>query len=198
VIETHPVELIEATDNGITYENGAWFKFNKTTLFSIVSSYPKFYDLLIRAGLIDPKNYKFTFISEGDYYTVFAPTDDALINAGVDTLDKDDLENLLRYHFVRDELIFTDGKKLSGFYETARIDESSNEFSIIFSKINLDIGVDYINVLDQDGNLYYQTAEEEGKTNIMTTTDVGDDNDNSIWNFITTGVLHEVDTVFVR
>lgn len=198
VIETHPVKLPEPADNGSTLENQAWFKFSKSTLFAVISSHTEFYNLLVKAGLIDPKNYKFTFISEGDYYTVFVPTDEALASARLDTLSTDDLRSVLQYHFIRDVLIFTDGRMPSGLYETARKDESSNEFSTVFSTINLDPGVDYIDILDEEGNLYYRVDEEDGKTNSMATTKTGDANKSNFWDFITTGVVHEIDTVLIK
>jgi uncharacterized surface protein with fasciclin (FAS1) repeats len=197
LIDTHPVELVEPTDNGKTFKNETWFSFSKVTMFAVLSSYTEFYRLLIKAGLVDTRYYKFTFISDGDYITVMAPTNEAIIKAGLDTLNKKDLENVLRYHFIRDELIFTDGHKPPGLYETLRIDESSNEFSVVYSTMNINPGVDYIDILDAKGNLYYKVVEKEGKTNVMTVTGTGNKNDKSFWNFITTGVVHKIDTVII-
>jgi len=197
LIETHPVELVEPTDNGKTFTTETWFSFSKVTLFGAISSFSEFYKLLIKAGLIDTRYYRFTFISEGDYVTVFAPTNEAIYKARLDTLNKKDLENVLRYHFIRDNVIFTDGRKPAGLYDTYRKDESSNEFSVIYSTMNINPQTDCIDILDKDGNLYYKVVEEEKKTNIMTITTTGDKNDRSFWNFITTGVIHKIDTVII-
>jgi hypothetical protein len=193
---SNPVELTEPTDNGNTYEVPTWFSFSKTELFSITSNYFNFYSLLIKAGLIDAKNYKFNFINDGDYYTVFIPTNEALTNAQADTLSIEELTEFLQYHFVRDHMIFTDGKKAPGLYETARIDESSGEFSAKYSKISIIPGVDYIDILDSSGNLYYRVNEEDGKTNHLGITKTGDGT--AYWDFITTSVVHEIDTVLIR
>jgi hypothetical protein len=93
-------------------------------------------------------------------------------------------------------MIFTDGKKAPGLYETARIDESSGEFSAKYSKISIIPGVDYIDILDSSGNLYYRVNEEDGKTNHLGITKTGDGT--AYWDFITTSVVHEIDTVLIR
>jgi uncharacterized surface protein with fasciclin (FAS1) repeats len=198
MVVSDPIQLDEPTDNGVTYEVGAWFNFSKNDLFSIVSSYPRFYSLLVKAGLIDPKNYVFTFISAGDYYTVFAPTDAAINATGLDTLAKADLNQALRYHFVKDHLIFTDGRKPAADYETSRIDEASDEFTTVFSELKVVPGFDQIEIYSQEGGLYTTVVEQEGKTNRQSVTITGTGNNPPYWEFITTGVVHEVDTVFTR
>ena len=65
-----------------------------------------------------------------------------------------------------------------------------------YSTLYLDPGFDYINIYNQEGNLYYRVDEANETTNIMTITNL--DDDISIWSFITTGVVHQIDTVFVR
>jgi uncharacterized surface protein with fasciclin (FAS1) repeats len=194
--DSPPVRLAEPTDNGETYDVLSWFSFNKTTLFALVQSYSKFYELLIKAGMVDAKNYVFTFINEGDFYTVFAPTNSALLTAQADTLQKADLQKLLRYHFVPDHLIFTDGKKPSGEYLTSRPDDSSGGGSGQFATINLETGVDYINILNDQGELYYRIDEASNITNRMGISYTGELD--SYWEFITTAVVHQVDTVLIK
>lgn len=191
-----PVKLDEPTDNGETYEVKSWFGYSKNTLFALVQSYAKFYSLLAQAGMIDTKKYEFTFINTGDYYTVFAPSDHALTAAGADTLPKADLQELLRYHFVRDHLIFTDGKKPAGYYETMRKEESLNDFTVEYAALNLVPGTDYIEILNEEGDLYYRIEEAGNKTNRMGISYTGETDD--YWEFITTSVVHEIDTVLLK
>jgi uncharacterized surface protein with fasciclin (FAS1) repeats len=199
VITINPVEL-EAPknypDNGKVYDVNGWFNYSKATLYSSVTG--KFKDLLEKTGLIDTVFYNFSFISPGEYYTVLVPSDNALENFGAETLPKKELEKLLRYHFIRDELIFTDGKKPTKYYETSRVDETSNEYRTILSKIHLRPGPDYIDILDEDGNVYYTINEDPNNTNLITTSPTGEPSSRGYWDFITTGVIHRVDKVLIR
>jgi uncharacterized surface protein with fasciclin (FAS1) repeats len=199
VITINPDELYAPRnypDNGQVYDVNGWFNFSKATLYSSVTG--KFKDLLEKTGLIDTSTFNFSFISPGEYYTVLVPSDDALETFGADTMPKEELEKLLRYHFIRDELIFTDGKKPTKYYETSRVDESSNEYRSVLSKIHLRPGPDYIDILDEDGKVYYTINEDPNKTNIITTSPTGDPSNRGYWDFITTGVIHRIDKVLIK
>lgn len=192
--DSPPIKLNEPMDNGETYEVKTWFGYSRTNLFAHIQSNSDLYGLMVKAGLIDATNYEFTFINDGDYYTVFAPSNKAIEESGIDTLAKDDLKNILLQHFIRDHLIFTDGKKPSGFYETAKLDdENTNDFSVSYSTIQLNTGPDYIDILDKQDNVLYR-VEENGtytnKTGITIT-----DEEGTYWDFITTSVVHQIETV---
>ena len=54
-----------------------------------------------------------------------------------------------------------------------------------------------IEILDKDGNPYITINEATGKTNIMIATDT-DPNGSLDTDYITTGVIHEIDEVLIK
>jgi uncharacterized surface protein with fasciclin (FAS1) repeats len=190
-------ELEEPADNGITYEMGGWFRHSFTDMYGRLSGYPYFKELLTKAGLYNPSTYQFTFLTEGEFYTVFIPTEEALLLAGADTLEKKELANLLKYHFVRGVKIFTDGQESWADYETLRVDESSTGFSTNYSTLNIKPSPDVIEILDSDGNPYVTIHEDAETTNIMIATDT-DKGGSSDTDFITTGIIHVIDKVLKK
>jgi len=117
--------------------------------------------------LSNDKLYSYNFISDNEFYTVFVPTDEALDSAGVNTMPVDELRNFLLFHFVQGNIIFTDGKMPAQYYETARIDEKSTEYTTIYSKLYLNPGVDLIQIRDKNGSVYTEIEEAEDVTNLM-------------------------------
>lgn len=192
-----PEELPEPADNGITYTVPHFFRHSNTQMYGGLSGFPYFRDLLEKVGLYDPRLYKFTFLTEGEFYTIFIPTEDALNSYGVDTMTKAELIKFLKYHFVRGERIFTDGKKPWKDYETLRVDETSTNFQTIYSMLNIRPSPDLIEILDAGGNPYVSVIDSPGKSNIMIVTDT-DDESTSETDFITTAVIHVIDGVLVK
>ena len=127
---------------------------------------------------------------------MFVPSDSALNAIRADTLNQEDLQRLLLLHFVQGELIFTDGDKTPGYYETTRIDESSTEFTTIFSKIYLEPGYDVITIPDKSGAAYMTINESDGATNIMTGISLGEGTEVFPIVLINT-VIHEIDGVLL-
>jgi uncharacterized surface protein with fasciclin (FAS1) repeats len=197
IIAIRPVPMEEPTDNGRTYRVDSWFSPPRIDMYSRLTSYPKFLELMTKAGLYDAKTYSFTFLTEGEFYTIFIPTNKALTDYGADKLSVAELGKLIRYHFVKGEMIFTDGKRPSGKYETLRLDETSTPFQTRYSLLNIRTGIDEIEILDKNGNPYVTIGENEGATNIFIATDADNVSD-SPYDFITTGVIHEVDKVLVK
>ena len=197
VINLHPVLLEEPTDNGKSYSVTSWFVPARADMYSRLTSYTKFLNLTIKAGLYNTQTYKFTFLTEGENYTVFIPSEQALISSGADNLSLENLRQFIKYHFIRGELIFTDGKKPSGLYETLRVDETSTPFSTRYSTVNIRTSVDKIEILDANGTPYLTIPEAENKTNIFIATDT-DNVSISLLDYITTGVIHEIDNVLVK
>lgn len=197
VITIQPVLLEEPTDNGHTYSVDSWFSTPRVDMYSRLTSFSKFLELTIKAGLYDTKSYKFTFLTEGELYTVFIPSDQALTDYRADTLSIPDLANFIKYHFVKGDLIFTDGKKPSGFYETLRKDETSTQFQTKYSLLNIHTGIDVIELLDKNGNPYVRIDEKDDSTNIFVATDA-DNVSNSPFDFITTGVIHVINKVLIK
>lgn len=164
-----PTVLSETPDNGTTYEIKNWFSFSSPSLFTKMSGdFPKFHALLRKAGLTIDKEYRYNFISDNDFYTVFVPSDEALNNAGVDALPVAQLRNLLLLHFVQGDMIFTDGRKPATYYETARVDENSTEFTTVYTKIHIKPGIDKIEFMDKSGEIYTGIEENATRTNFLT------------------------------
>jgi uncharacterized surface protein with fasciclin (FAS1) repeats len=127
-------------------------------------------------------------------YTIFVPSDQAISDFRLDTLSKSDLADILSYHFIRGEKIFTDNKKYWMDYETLRKDESSTQYTTYYSSMNIRPGPDVIDILDGEGNLYVSAPEEKGITNVLVAYDTDkqslDDTD-----FIISIVVHRIDRV---
>jgi len=149
--------------------------------------YSEFFKLLEKSGLYDTRFYDLTFINRGSNYTVFVPSDQALINCRADTLSKKDLAAFLKYHFVKGNLIFTDNKLPSKAYVTTRKDETSTPFSTHFSSLNIRTAPNIIEILDTAGIAFCHIPEKDETTNIMVSTD-GRLN----------AVIHEIDTVLIK
>jgi len=189
-----PTEITSDADNGISYDIENYFSFSSPDMYlKIQSSYPVFYDLLRQSGLAN--TYEIMFLSDNENYTVFIPSDSALIVSQVDTLDQGALQDLLKFHFIQGNLILTDGIQPSGYYETARVDEKSTTFTTIFSTMFIDPGYDLITIGDAQGGTY-TGVEESAKSNIMTGRDIGEGNE-VFRNLIINGVIHEIDRVLM-
>jgi uncharacterized surface protein with fasciclin (FAS1) repeats len=190
-----PVLLSDATDNGLTYDVQNWFSFSSPSMFSKLSTdYPKFHALLKKAGLTNDKEYKYTFLTDNDFYTVFVPSDQALDDAGVNSLPIPELQKLLQFHFVQGDMIFTDGKKEKRYYETSRIDEKSTQYTTVFTQIYINPGIDVINIPQKDGNIYVEIEEADNTTNILTGVSRGTGQE--VYPILyNNGVVHEIDKV---
>ncbi len=190
-----PVLLSDATDNGITYDVQNWFSFTSPSLFSKISTdYPKFHALLKKAGLTNDKEFRYNFVSDNDFYTVFIPSDQAIDDAGLNSLPVDELKNVLLFHFVQGSMIFTDGKMPKGFYETARIDEKSTQYTTIFTSIYIKPGIDIIEIPKKDGTSYVEVEEADNTTNILTGVSRGTGQE--VYPILyNNGVIHEIDKV---
>lgn len=185
-------------DNGITYDIQNWFSFSGTSLYAQISSkFPKFHALLQKAGLSLDKQSRYSFISDSEYYTVFVPGDQAIIDANLDSLPVEELKNILLLHFIQGEIIFTDGRKLPKLYETTRIDERSTPFSTLFTKLNVEPGIDVIKIKDKNGAVYAEVNESQ-TTNILAgiLVDGGNSDVEEVFpNIINTSVIHEINKV---
>jgi len=195
IMPEFPVPLSSTTDNGTTYDVKNWFSFSSPTMFSKISTdYPTFHALLKKAGLTIDKEYKYTFISDNDFYTVFIPSDKALSDAGVNNLPVSELKKLLQLHFVQGAMIFTDGKKQKSYYETSRIDEKSTQYTTIFTSLYIKPGIDIIDIPKKDGTNYVQVVEADKKTNILTGVSGGTGQE--VYPILyNNGVIHEIDKV---
>lgn len=168
-----PLKISINADNGDTYRIGNWFSFSAVPLYSLLStSYQAFHKLLVDAGLANEKEFRYTFISENDEYTVFAPTAEAIAAYNTTALTKDQLRNFVLMHFVKGDLIFTDGNKNPGYYLTERIDEKSTSFLKVNTKIYINPGTDMISIPDKEGGTYI-SFPESSTTNLIVSQNFG-------------------------
>ena len=196
-IEVHPIPLEEPTDNGSTMDVRGWFSNPTTNMYSWLTAYPHFFNLLDRAGLHDDVYYTFPFLTEGETYTVLIPTAEAMAKYDTDSMTQEELQQFIKYHFIRGSKIWTDGNSRDGSYETLRVDESSTSFTTRYSTLNIETESDLIRILDKNGNTYTEIPEMEGYTNFMVATDL-DKSSSSVYDYITTGVVHLIDTVLIK
>jgi uncharacterized surface protein with fasciclin (FAS1) repeats len=193
-IVTLQPQLITEGDNGNTYDVANWFNFSAATIYSIISSnYPAFHNLLVSAGLADTRNYRYTFMSEDEFYTVFVPSPDALAAYPVGSLTPDKLKKFLMMHFVQGTLMFTDGNKSAGYYETCRIDEKSTVYTKVFTKVYINPVIDAIEIRADDGSNYL-TVSESATSNVMAARVI--EPDLTYPTMVTNGVIHQIDNVF--
>jgi uncharacterized surface protein with fasciclin (FAS1) repeats len=192
-----PEQISTGADNGTTFQIDNWFNFSAPTLFLKISgSYPAFHALLKKAGLTKDKEYRYSFISDNEDYTVFVPSDAALAAYNTDTLTTEELKSFLLLHFVQGGVIFTDGTRESGYYETARVDEKSTTYTTVYTKIHLNPGVDFIDVTSKQGGDPYVSVVESPKTNIITARNLGT-GDEAFPVIISNAVIHEIDKVLL-
>lgn len=190
-------EMLSEADNGITYDIDNWFSFLQTPIFlKISNNYPEFHNLLKKAGLTRESEYRYSFIKESEFFTVFIPSNSAIENSNLNSLPIDELRNELLLHFVRGSLIFTDGNMQAGYYGTTRIDEKSTPFSTIFSKIYIQPQIDKITIRGKNGASFVELIESEN-TNILTGIEIntGGDDEEVFPNIINNAVIHEIDKV---
>jgi uncharacterized surface protein with fasciclin (FAS1) repeats len=194
--QVFPVQISTDADNGITFNIKNWFNFTTADLFSkIQGSYPYFHNLLKKAGLTNDKLYTYKFISENEFYTIFIPTEAALTAYRVDTMTVPTLKKFLMFHFIQGDLIFTDGNKSEGYYETTRIDEKSTTYTTYYTKIHMNPDIDNIHILDNSGSDYVSVPESE-TSNIMTSKVMGTGQE-VFPNVSTNAVIHGIDKVLL-
>lgn len=191
-----PRILSATADNGTTYEINNWFSFTATSIYNrIQSTYPKFHALLQQAGLSSDKEFRYNFLSDSEFYTIFVPNAEALDSLDFASMTKEELQKLLMLHFVQGELIFTDGSSAPRYFETTRIDEKSTPFSTVNTQLYIEPGIDVIRFKDKTGAVYSE-VEESVNTNMLTGINLGESND-VFSNIFNNAVIHEIDRVLV-
>ena len=196
-ITVNPVALAEVADNGRTYEVRTWFSMPQSTMYSSLLQYPHFLQLIKDAGLFNNVYYSFPFITEGEYYTVFVPTVEALNKVDTKILTLKQKQDLVKHHFIRGARIWTDGSNASKKYETLCLDKSSGEFQTKYQELNIATSTDVIKILDDYSKVICEINEKEGATNQMVSTRVNNYT-NERYNFVVTSVMHVIDTVLIN
>jgi uncharacterized surface protein with fasciclin (FAS1) repeats len=193
-IKLIPKKISTNSDNGSTYEVDSWFNFNSNDIYSTISTkFPKFHALIKKAGLSQDKLFKYSFMSDNQTYTVFAPSDSVLNATNLDNLTQKELQNLVMMHFVQGDMIFTDGNKPAGYYETARIDESSTPYITYNTSIRIIPGIDKITIPAKDGTPVAVISESD-KTNIITARNLSTGQE-AYATVVSNGVIHELKTI---
>lgn len=193
-----PTPVSVSADNGKVYDAKHWFKMSATTLYDYISvNYPDFQNLLVKAGMAIPKEFRYNFISESQQYTVLVPTKAALEAANANALAGNHLVNFLKTHFIQGSMIFTDANKTSGYYETLRESESSTVYSKVYSKIYINPVIDAIEVIGKNGAPMV-TVNESPKANVIASRNLNASNVTSVVpNRISNVVIHEIDTALI-
>lgn len=195
----YPRIINSNADNGTAYLIDNWFTFSAASLYNVIQvNFPHFYSLLDQAGLVQKNLFRFTFISESEFYTVLVPSAEAIQAADLGSLSKEELQQLLKLHFIQGELIFTDGSKNPGYYETTRVDEKSTQYTTSFTQIYIDPVPDLIQIKGADGSVYAEIPESE-LANVFAGVVVTDDDDEMLIfnNVLINGVVHEIDKVLM-
>lgn len=195
----YPRKISQGAINGETYEIDNWFSFRATDLYTTIQSYyPSFYNLMKRAGLVLEREYRFNFISNNDFYTVFIPSNEALTAANVSALTNSELKQLILNHFIQGHIMFTDGNKDPGYYETMRLKPSNNEFSSDFIKIYIEPGPDVITFKANDGSDFTVINESELTNRLTGIVQETDDNSTPVYpSIFNNAVIHEIDRVLL-
>lgn len=194
----YPTQISTNADNGITYDIDNWFDFTSGNIYNIIKgAYPQFHNLMRKAGYDRDKEFRYSFISDNEFYTVFIPTDQAITEAGADTLEGKALQDFVLMHFIQGEMVFTDGRKSHGYYETVRTSDQSTEFTTLFTKVYLKPGFDVIEIPGNDGSNYI-TVNESENTNVVTARTIQTEGDGqpTYPNLVSQAVIHEIDKVF--
>ena len=179
------VVFTEITDfpitNGRVYQCNGWLKFPTKNTYEYLRN-TKFLSLLNDVGLANVLNERLTFIDPTERYTIFVPSDAALNAIQVDSLSKEEVKELVNFHIVKGQLIFTDGRLSKGPYRTL-----DNQF------INLDPQPDNLLILDHDNNVIH-----DGLVLSSTSNQIGMHPQNLDENYyISNAVVHRIDTVIM-
>jgi len=194
IVQEFPVQISTNADNGKTFEINNWFSFSSIGLYArISSSYPAFHNLIRLAGFDLDKEFRYSFISESEVYTVFVPTNEAVAAYNTQGMSVEELRRLVLLHFVPGQIIFTDGNKPAGYYETARISEASSQFATFYTQMNIRPEVDVIRIMAKDGSTFTE-VHESPVTNIILGRTLGTGNE-TIKNILSNGVIHEINRV---
>jgi len=190
-----PRKISINSDNGSTYEIDNWLAFGSNDIFSTISSrFPKFHALIKKAGLTQDKLFKYSFMSDNQTYTVFAPNDSVLNVTNLDNLTQKELQNFVMLHFIQGDMIFTDGNKQDAYYESCRIDESSSTYVTNNSLFRIIPGIDKITIPSKSGSPV-TVISESAKSNILTAINLSTTGTEAFATVVNNGVIHEIKTV---
>jgi uncharacterized surface protein with fasciclin (FAS1) repeats len=196
LIDVIPVKISEDVDNGETYRIQSWFNFSSKPVYGMVSeNFPDFHQLLVKSGLALDKEYRYSFVSQNQVYTVFAPSAEALAAISADTLTGKNLERFVKMHFIEGSMIFTDGKLIEGYYPSAYSIPASEGRPSRKANIYIQPGIDQIHVKGKNNN-NFATVNESQYTNRICARPLTS-GESMYPNIISTGVVHQIDKALV-
>jgi len=145
--------------------------------------FSEFADLLVKLNLMDNRYRdpitkenipRVKFLAAANYWTAFVPTNDALAQARAEgiipnefpttTSGKDSISNFVMYHFVRNNVIFDDGK-LSGNFTTnySYPDTIDNVPQTVFAPLMISNAPNNLTLTDRTGNVVHVNHADAGK-----------------------------------
>jgi len=197
-VKVFPRKISTNSDNGTTYEIDNWFNFSTSDIFSTISTrYTKFHNLLKKAGYSQDKLFKYSFLSDNQSYTVFVPTDSAIVASGVEALTGKALQDFILLHFVQGEIIFTDGNQPSKYHETVRIDEAnSTPYLSVYTKLRVNTDIDKITIPGKQG-FEPIVINESPATNQIMSRNLSNGALEAYTNSVSTSVIHEIKKVLL-
>lgn len=167
--------------NGRVYQCNGWFKFPVKNTYDYLRN-TKFLSLLNKVGLANTSNERLTFIDPTERYTIFVPSDSALNSIQVDTLSLEAIKELVSFHIVKGELVFTDGRQPQNAYRTL-----DNQF------LNLNPQPDNLIILDKNFDVYYDKLGLSSGSNL-----IGMYLQNISENYsVSNAVVHKINTVIM-
>ncbi len=166
-------------NNGKVYRANGWIKYPTANSYNYLRG-TKFLTLLNKAGLASVLNERLTFMSTTERYTIFVPSDAALNSVNADNLSVAELRDLLSFHIIKGNFVFTDGRQPKGAYRTL-----NDKF------IRLDPRPDNLLILDRNNNVLYNQLVLSSTANLigMTTQNIAENY------YITNAVIHRINTV---
>jgi uncharacterized surface protein with fasciclin (FAS1) repeats len=166
--EKVPVNIsgsIENDINGILHYKNRPLKASAFTVAESIMNDPElteFFTLLNDAGLVtviqDPRTFRqvirINFLRNSNDFTVFAPSNEAIVDArsrGIIPDDVTGLRNFIYNHVIRENVIFDDGKK-SGIFNT-RYAMQITQSGTVYSKLQIDNAVHNMVLTDMTGQV---------------------------------------------
>jgi hypothetical protein len=206
---------------------GGWIYPANISLFGLLSQYSYFMKILYSSGLADESWGRLNFQKGTEQYTVFVPSDSAFSawafkkygfydspnsQAFVDSLltyiTPTELRRIASYHLIRGHMIFTDGKKSSGNYETLALSDKSTLYNVVYEKLNLNLQPDHIGISNEGGtplaslNFPDISINPDEVTLSIFRSDYNkmasyiiDVRESSPYNYVTIGSVHNIDKV---
>lgn len=167
--------------NGRVYECDGWLKFPTRNTYEYLRD-TRFLTLLNEVGLANVSNERLTFTDPTERYTIFVPSDAALESIQVDTLSLDQVRELVSFHIVKGDLIFTDGRLPQDAYRTL-----NNQF------LHLNPQPDNLLILDENYDVYYDKLVLSTRSNRI---GMYQQNLDERY-YISNAVVHNIDTVIM-